>query len=359
MSSLVPPLPARLPKALPSMAPAALNQRDREAVATAGDGEVRWLPTPLRASDGRLIAGRWAEPPAGQGVRAVAVISPATAVASRFYKAFAEWLALRGYAVLCFDYRGIGDSQASLHPGEDVGMRDWARLDMGAALHAATRRRAIEEHQQGRAVGLLWVGHSFGGNAVGLVPGFEAIDAILGVAAQVAHWRHWSGWARVQAWVFFHVMLPVFATVLAHTPGRVLGPRAQDLPAGASRDWADWGRTPGFIFGDPGLSKELGNHRFTGSVHLWDISDDHLFGPASAVDALALRFPAAQVQRRTVSPADLGVREIAHFGPFRRELGAILWPRLLAPIEAACPKLAAPCEFARSPTGAVRASVEA
>ncbi|WP_204325561.1 hypothetical protein, partial [Stenotrophomonas maltophilia] len=73
---------------------------------------------------------------------------------------------------------------------------------------------------------------------------------------------------------------------------------------------------------------------------LWNISDDHLFGPAGAVDALALEFRDAKVQRHTVAPADLGVDRIEHFGPFRRELGLQLWPRLLAPIEAATPRLA-------------------
>ncbi|PTT76909.1 hypothetical protein DBR42_26195 [Pelomonas sp. HMWF004] len=167
------------------------------------------------------------------------------------------------------------------------------------------------------------------------------MDALLGVAAQVAYFGHWSGFARVQAWVFFHLMLPLAVRLLGHASGRLLGPKAQDLPAGAALEWARWGRTPGFLFGDDSLARERAYHRFSGAVHLWSISGDHLFGPASAVDALAQQFSAARVQRHSVAPADLGVQKIEHFGPFRRDLGAQLWPRLLAPIEAASPKLAA------------------
>ncbi len=319
---------------------AAQPSAEREQAASAPAG-VSSQATPLRASDGRLIAGRWFEPPATVRLRGVAVVSPATAVAARYYRAFAEWLAARGYAVLTFDLRGIGESKAALLPGESVRLRDWARLDMGAALHAAQRRRALEQQAQGRDVGLLWGGHSLGGNAIGLVPGFEQIDAVLGVAAQVAHWRHWAGWARVQAWVFFHLMLPAVVTLLGHAPGRLLGPRAEDLPAEAALEWAAWGRTRGFLFGDESLRGERGYARFTGAVHLWNITDDHLFGPAAAVDALAREFPAARVQRHSIAPADLGVAEIAHFGAFRRELGARLWERLLAPVEAAVPTLRA------------------
>lgn len=325
---------------LPSSIPAASALDDAEA--DTRDQQVRIAPTPLRCSDGRLLAAQWFEPPAAVGVKAVAIIGAATAVPASYYRHFAEWMAQRGYAVLSFDYRGIAASREALHPGEDVRLRDWARLDMAAAVHAADRRRCEEAQRQGHDIGLLWIGHSLGGNSVGLVPGFtEKVDALLGVAAQVAYLGHWSGFARVQAWVFFHWMLPLAVRLLGHAPGRILGPRAQDLPAGAALEWAAWGRMPGFLFGDDSLASERAYHRFGGAVHLWSITDDHLFGPAPAVDALAAQFSAAQVQRHVVAPADLGAKKIEHFGPFRRDLGGRLWPRLLAPIEAATPRLAA------------------
>ncbi len=324
-----------------SVVPLAASSEEGES-APAAAGPVVPSLTALRCSDGRLLAAQWFEPPAAVGLQAVAVIGAATAVPASYYRHFAEWLARRGYAVLTFDYRGIAASRDALQPGEDVRLRDWARVDMAAALHAADLRREREARAQQRDLGLLWVGHSLGGNSVGLVPGFaDKVDALLGVAAQVAYLGHWSGFARVQAWVFFHWMLPVLVRLLGRAPGRVLGPRAEDLPAGAALEWAAWGRTPGFLFGDSSLARERNYHQFTGAAHLWSITDDHLFGPAAAVDALAQEFSGAQVQRHVMSPADLGVRKIEHFGPFRRDLGAGLWPRLLAPLEAASPKLAA------------------
>jgi len=324
-----------LPPAIPAATPLDLDDAD------AGVLQARQFPTPLRCSDGRLLAAQWFEPPPAVGVRAIAVIGCATAVPASYYRHFADWLARRGYAVLSFDYRGIAASREALRQGEDVRLRDWARIDMAAALHAADRRRREEQAAQGHELGLLWVGHSLGGNAVGLIPGFEEkVDAVLGVAAQVAYLGHWSGFARLQAWLFFHLMLPVLVRLFGHAPGRVLGPRAENLPAGAALEWAAWGRTPGFLFGDESLARERAYHRFSGAAHLWNIADDHLFGPEPSVDALAQQFSSARVQRHTLAPSDLGVSRIEHFGPFRRDLGAKLWPRLLAPIEAATAKLA-------------------
>lgn len=307
----------------------------------APDASVRLMPTQVRCTDGRLLAAQWFEPPAVQPVQAIAVIGAATAVPAAYYRGFAEWLARRGYAVLSFDYRGIAASSAALQAGEDVRMRDWARLDMGAALHAADRRRKLESARAGHDLGLLWVGHSLGGNAVGLAPGFaDSVDAFLGVAAQVAYLGHWSGWPRLQAHLFFNLM-PLLVAVMGRAPGRLLGPRAQDLPAGAALEWARWGRTPGYLFGDASLARERSFHQFAGTAHLWSLSDDHLFAPSASVDAFAAQFSAARVKRFTATPQGLGVERIEHFGPFRRDVGARLWPRLLAPIEAATPLLAA------------------
>lgn len=116
------------PEARPSAGPAA-----EPADPDGQDLTVRVSPTPLRCNDGRLLAAQWFEPPPAVGLRAVAVIGSATAVPASYYRHFAEWLARRGYAVLSFDYRGIAASRAALQPGEDVRLRDWARVDMSAA----------------------------------------------------------------------------------------------------------------------------------------------------------------------------------------------------------------------------------
>ncbi len=263
----------------------------------------------------------------------MAVISSAAGVPRGYYRAFAQWLAGRGYAVLTYDYRGIAGSRQGSLRQERARMQDWALLDMSAALAAAQVRRT--KH----ALPLLLIGHSFGGNAIGFARGVETADAILTVASQVGEPRLYPGVHRWAANVFFRAWLPAVVPLFGHLPAWALGPGAQALPAGVALQWAQWGRQHGWAFVDPDMKPHNSASALTVPVHLWNISDDLTYAPPRAVDALAERFRNAAVQRHSVTPKDVGQARLGHFGAFRREPGALLWQRFLQPIEQASPAL--------------------
>jgi len=290
---------------------------------------------PLVAADGRVLAARWSEPADGPA-RAVAVIHPGAGIPARHYRAFAAWLAGRGYAVLSYDYRGIGDSRhGSSLRDEPATMGDWARLDMSAALTAAERRRATH------GLPLLLVGHSFGGHAIGFASGVERADAILAVASQGGEWRVWPRPQRYVVAGFFGAWVPALVGLFGCLPGWALGGGAPAMPAGVARDWSRWGLRRGYFFTDPEMQAHSSFRAIVAPVHLWSIADDWAFAPRTAVDALAARFAQAAVQRHRLHPGEVGARAVGHFGIFRRDNGPAIWSRLLAPIEAAAPALRA------------------
>ncbi len=165
----------------------------------------------LVAQDGRHLAASWFEPEAS--ARAVAVISSAAGVPRGYYRAFASWLAGRGYAVLSYDYRGIGGSRRGTLRDDPATMRDWALLDMSAALAAAEARRAAA------GLPLLLVGHSFGGNCIAFADGVERADALLMVGSQLGEPRHYPGVHRAVAHTFFRGWLPTVLRLHGHAPG--------------------------------------------------------------------------------------------------------------------------------------------
>lgn len=286
----------------------------------------------LVADDGRHLAASWFEPPTGEA-RAVAVVSAAAGVPRGYYRAFAQWLAGRGYAVLTYDYRGIAGSRRGPMRKEEGSMRDWAVLDMSAALAAAEARRAT------KGLPLLLVGHSFGGNSIAFARGVERADALLCVAAQVGEPRLYPGVKRWIAGFFFRAWVPGLVAAMGYLPGWAMGPGAQAMPGGVARQWAQWGRKRGWAFADPVMQPYRSASALVVPVHLWDVSDDLTFAPAAAVDALAEQFRNAVLQRHSITPAQVGLKTLGHFGAFRRDPGPRLWERLLAPIEAATPGL--------------------
>ena len=134
------------------------------------------------ATDGYPLAGTLFLP---RGTKRHAVlINSATAVPRKIYRGFASYLAHRGCAVLTYDYRGIGDSRQPAMVGYNqpkslVGFRasmsDWAAQDVTAAVRWMRERYTT--------LTLAYVGHSFGGQALGLIENNSDISRAAFVAA--------------------------------------------------------------------------------------------------------------------------------------------------------------------------------
>ena len=142
----------------------------------------------LPAADGYLL-GATLYLPRGAKRHAV-LVNSAVAVPRKLYRGFAGYLAKRGCAVLTYDYRGTGDSRQKALTGYNqpkslvgfkASMSDWAALDVTAAV-AWMRGRY-------HTLPFAYVGHSFGGQALGLIPNNAEIPRALLIASQAATWK--------------------------------------------------------------------------------------------------------------------------------------------------------------------------
>ena len=106
--------------------------------------------------------------------RHAVLINSATAVPRKLYRGFASYLAQRGSAVLTYDYRGTGDSRPKSLAGFKASMTDWALRDIAAAV-GWMRERYTE-------LPFAYVGHSFGGQALGLLPNNVEVSRALLIA---------------------------------------------------------------------------------------------------------------------------------------------------------------------------------
>lgn len=282
------------------------------------EGTVSESVHTVRASDGYpLAATRFspAVPSAGP-----VLVAPATGVRRPFYGRFARFLAGRGHTVVTFDYRGIGDSRPARLRGFSARMRDWGERDL-AAMIAWTSR-----HDPGGRTAL--VGHSVGGQLLGLAPDAARVSALVAVAAQSGWWGHWSGARRYALALLWHVVMPGLTHLAGFFPGRILR-LGEDLPPGVALEWARWCRNPRYMTDEEGTPLRPHFHRFEGRILAYSFSDDG-FAPRPAVEALIGFYRRARTAHRHVEPASIGLDRLGHFGFFREGARRTLWEETAA-----------------------------
>jgi predicted alpha/beta hydrolase len=184
--------------------------------------------------------------------RHAVLINAATATPRKIYRGFAGYLARRGCAVLTYDYRGIGGSRQKDVVGYDrpkslvgfkASMADWAALDVTATV-AWMRERY-------HALPLTYVGHSFGGQALGLLTNNTEVSRALLIASQAATWKLMASPERYRVYALMRGVGVPLTRVLGYAPGWAgIG---EDLPKDAFLQWARWVMSPRYLFDDEGL----------------------------------------------------------------------------------------------------------
>lgn len=268
-------------------------------------------PIEIVTQDGFLLGARLFEP-RGPALGAV-VIHGATAVKQTYYAPFAAYLAERGMRVLTYDYRGVGASRPGSLRGLSATMTDWAALDARAAhAHALSLSDA----------NLAFVGHSFGGQIVGLVDDLKEAKGAVLVGSQLGYVGHWpNAMDRARIALAFKALVPALTSVLGYWPGSMgLG---TDLPAGVAREWARWCTHPDYLMSEhPDATARFS--RFDKPLLVYSFTDDD-FAPEPAVGRLMDLLPSASVTHLRVAPRDIDRRSIGHFGFFRAALREALW----------------------------------
>jgi predicted alpha/beta hydrolase len=272
------------------------------------------------AADGYLLAGTLFLP---RGAKRHAVLmSSATAVPRKIYRGFASYLAHRGCAVLTYDYRGIGASRQQALVGYNqrkslvgfkASMADWAALDVTAAVRWMRERY--------NTLPLAYVGHSFGGQALGLIENNSEISRALLVASQAATWRLMTPPENFRVYAFMNFVGVPLAHMFGYAPGWAgIG---EDLPKGVFLQWADWVSSPRYLF-DSKLPALANFEKFKGELRALAFSDDS-WATRPAVELLCSGFTAIKPEVLTVKPSEVGAKAIGHFGFFRPEHRDTLW----------------------------------
>lgn len=266
----------------------------------------------ISATDGYPLAATIFEP--AQAPRAVALIASATAVPRGYYAKFARYLAEQGFKVITFDYRGIGGSKPPKLRGFKAKMRDWAALDLVAAVDFAS---SLANEKP-----LVYVGHSFGGQALGQLPNNHKVSRALFAASQIGYWKLFPAPEKYRVWFMLRLLGPALYSVFGYVPGK-LG-MGEDLPRGVFKEWAGWCMNPRYLYDDDTLEAQKHFPDYKGALRAIGMSDDD-WAPPVTVAGLISGYTGTTPEHITVTPESVGQKKIGHFGYFREPSREPLW----------------------------------
>lgn len=254
--------------------------------------------------------------------RSVVILAGAMGVSQRSYARFAGYLQAQGFTVITFDYFGSG---ASLHGHLrdcPVQVTEWGSEDCSAVIRYA-REQFPGQHLQ-------WLGHSVGGQLLGMTPEVNQLDHATTIACGSGYWWQNSPPTKRVAWLLWYLVAPASLRLCGYFPGKRLN-MVGDLPPNVMRQWRRWCLHPEYAVGAEG---EAVRKQFAGvqvPISAIAFTDDEMMS-ATNTASLHSFFAGTEVCLHRINPADIGEQKIGHLGWFREQYRDTLWQSVLLPL---------------------------
>lgn len=281
------------------------------------DTEEQVLTQELKVSNplGSSLAATLFSPQHGR-IKGAVMIAPATGVKRRFYSAFAEHLVGHGFAVMTFDNSGIGESLSVPLKQSPTRLQDWGQQDMPAILSELMQRFPDTSYHL--------IGHSAGGQLIGLMPNAHLLSSIFNYASSSGSLRNMRGWFRLQAHFFMRCYIPLNNAIFGLTHADWVG-MGEPLPRAVAQQWATWCKGRGYA--ETGFGRTIHTHHYDtiDCPGLWLSAVDDDIACSANVDDMIRVYKQMPAQRINLNPVDYGFKEIGHMNFFRRPY-AVLWP---------------------------------
>lgn len=277
--------------------------------------ELISIPT----GNGHVLRARFHHPSGAP--KGKVLIVPAMGTGQSYYARFAAWLASRGYLAATFDYSGIGLSRQGSLRGMNVDILDWARHDCTAVLDALAT--------SGAPAPIYWLGHSLGGQLLGLSPGSVRIRKAITIGSGGGYWLESPMRLKLTSWWLWFFVAPMATAVYGYFPGKRLR-KVGDLPRGVMDQWRRWCTHKDYAVGREGDAIRAQFAQVTAPLTSLSFSDDEMVSPRNEQTLLDM-YVNCEKRLIRIAPGDLAVTRIGHFGFFRDRFRTTLWEQRLLP----------------------------
>ncbi len=252
-------------------------------------------------------------------MKGAVLIVPAMGVTQKYYASFASWLTTQGYFVATFDYSGTGLSQSKDLRDSSVTISDWANFDCTAMIEAVSIKADGQP--------IYWIGHSLGGQILGMVPNISPITKIINIASGSGYWLENVPSLKWRAWWLWYIVAPLATKVYGYFPGKRLR-KVGDLPSGVMNQWRKWCINPEYMVGVEGVETRERYKSVTTPISSFSFTDDELMSKKN-IDSLNSFYATSQIKNNRITPEELGAKHIGHFGFFKAKFQDSLWGNYL------------------------------
>lgn len=252
----------------------------------------------------------------------ILIIASATGVRQEFYAKFAQSMLDSGITVITFDYRGIGRSLTTPIKVVKNNAADWGRNDLESVLQYAERN-----YPQSKKVVL---GHSIGGQLIGLAESSQKLDQIILVAAQSGYWRYWKGIGRLKMWFNWYILFPILINTFGYLNSKRLS-GMENLPKHVANQWRNWGKHKDYILSDKSIA-QMYYDEIRLDITAFSIEDDD-FAPFDSVQWMTNQYTNAIKKSILLKPEDFNSKKIGHFGVFKEKFRNSIWLQILNEIK--------------------------
>lgn len=276
----------------------------------------------IEAADGYVLSALYAAP--ATEAKAVVVISSATGIKKEFYINFSNYLVSSGYAVLLYDYRGIGGSVYGKLIKLKAYMHEWGTKDMNAVLKYLRLKNDKAE--------IIWVGHSVGAQLIGFLKDQQQIKKVIAINSALGYWGYFPFPVKWLIWGLWYFVGPFMVAIYGYGRMRLIG-WGENLTADMMHEWRSWCLDKTYFKNS--LLQVLQQdkfYQFKVPITAVYTSDDFIANDTT-VPLMMTFFPNAPQKILKLSVKEYTREKVGHTGIFRKKFSKDLWPWLAEVIE--------------------------
>ncbi|WP_205161230.1 MULTISPECIES: alpha/beta hydrolase family protein [Arenibacter] len=258
----------------------------------------------IECKDGFELAGTIYEP---KSIKGAIMIAPATGIKRRFYNSLATYLAENGYGVICFDNRGVGDSKKGSINQINASLINWGRLDMTAVLEK------LKESFPNQSYHLI--GHSAGGQLVGLMDNASEIKSMFNFAASSGSLKNMNYPFKLFAFFYLNTFIPFSNLFFGLTNSQWVG-MGEPLPKLVAQQWSRWCNGKGYAATDFGKAIQEHLYDDLDLPSLWLYAKDDGIANWVNVRDMSLVYSKSKAEIISIDPKELSSKRLGHMGFF-------------------------------------------